>query len=76
MSFEEAINQNDAILPSHIQISPNLLTGLPWDNFDVNIKTLSGANTIHHTYRICYQNIMPSEISHSDFDETNSFVNM
>ena len=77
MSFEEAVNQNDAILPSHIQISPNLSTGLPYNNFDINIKTLSGANTMHHTYGICYQNIMPSEISHSDFDvETNSFVNM
>ena len=76
MSFEEAVNQNDTILPSHIQISPNLSTGLAWDNFDINIET-SGANTIHHTYGICYQNIMPSENSQSDFDiETNSFVNM
>ena len=77
MNFEEAVNQNDAILPSHIHISPNLSTELPWDNFDINIKALSGANTIHHTYGTCYQNVMPSEISHSDFDvETNFFVNM
>ena len=27
MSFEEAVNQNDTVLPSHIQISPNLSTG-------------------------------------------------
>ena len=27
MSFEEVVNQNDTILPSHIQISPNLSTG-------------------------------------------------
>ena len=46
-------------------------------NFDINIETLSGADTIHHTYGICYQNIMPSEYSQFDFDvETNSFVNM
>ena len=76
MSFEEAVNQNNTILPSHIQISPNLSTGLAWDNFDNNIET-SGANTIHRTYRICYQNIMPSEKSQFDFDiETNFFVNM
>ena len=75
-SFEDALNQNDTILPSHIQISPNLSTGLAWDNFDINIET-SAAHTIHHTYGICYQNIMPSENSQSDFDiETNSFVNM
>ena len=46
-------------------------------NFDINIETLSGADIIHHTYGICYQNIMPSEYSQFDFDvETNSFVNM
>ena len=73
MSFQEAVNQNDTILPSHIQISPNLSTGLAWDNFDINIETLSGENTIHHTYGICYQNIMPSENNQFQFDvETNS----
>ena len=61
MSFEEAVNQNDTILPSHIQISPNLLTGLAWNNFDINIEILSKANTIHRTYGICYENIMPFE---------------
>ena len=77
VSFEEAANQNYTILPSHIQISPNLSTGLAWDNFDINIETLSGANTIHHTYGIYYQNIMPSENSQFDFDiKPNSFVNM
>ena len=29
MSFEEAVNQNDAFLPLHIKISLNLSTGLP-----------------------------------------------
>ena len=77
MSFEDVVNQNDTILPSHIQISPNLSTGLAWDNFDINMETLSRASTIHHTCGICYQNIMPSENSQFDFDiETNSFVNM
>ena len=77
MSFEEAVNQNDTILPSYIQISPNLSTGPAWDNADVNIETLSGANTIHHAYGISYQIIMPSENSQFDFDvETNSFINM
>ena len=74
MSFEEAVNQNDTVLPSHVQISPNLWTGLSLDNFDVNIETLSGANTIHHN---CYQNIKPSENSQFHFNiETNYFVNM
>ena len=77
MSFEEAVNQNDTVLPSHVQISPNLWTGLSLDNFDINVETLSGANIIHHTYGICYQNITPSENSQFDFDiETNYFENM
>ena len=32
-------------------------TSFAWDNFDINTKAMSGANTIHHTYGICYQNI-------------------
>ena len=28
-----------------------------WDNFNINLETPSGANTIHHTYVICYQTI-------------------
>ena len=76
-SFEEAVNQKDTILPSHIQIPPNLSIGLAWDNFDIKIETLSGENTIHHLYGICYQNIMLSGNSQFDFDvEMNSFANM
>ena len=29
------------------------------DKFDTDIKTLPGANTIHHTYDICCQNRSP-----------------
>ena len=77
MSFEEAVNQNDTVLPSHVEISPKLWTRLSLDNFDVNIETLSGANIIHHNYGICYQNIKPSENSQFHFNiETNYFVNM
>ena len=28
-----------------------------WDNFDVNLETVSGADSVRHTYGICYQNI-------------------
>ena len=63
MSFEEAVSPNETILPLHIQIPPNLSTGLAWDGFDINTETLSGENTIHHTYGICHQNVMPSESS-------------
>ena len=41
----------------HIELNPNLMTGLAWDNYDVNIDTLDGKDTLHATVRICYQNI-------------------
>ena len=49
ISLESKILKNEQISPSHIKKEENLVTGLAWDNFDINIETLSGANTIHHT---------------------------
>ena len=40
--------------------------GLAWNNFDINLETLSGANSIHHTYGICYQNSTPDNSAHID----------
>ena len=31
---------------------------LAWENFGVNFETVSGADSFHHTYGICYQNIL------------------
>ena len=44
------------LLPRNIRRDPNSCLGLAWDNFDINLETLSGAGSIHHTYGICYQN--------------------
>ena len=33
-----------------------MCTALAWDNFTINISTLSGADSMHHTVGICYQN--------------------
>ena len=59
ISLEPTILKNEQILPSHIKKEKHLVTGLSWDNFDINIEILFGANTIHHTYGIYYQNICP-----------------
>ena len=39
---------------------------MAWDKFDINSETLSGANSIHHTYGICYQNSPPDNSAHID----------
>ena len=74
ISLESNIHKNEYILLSHIKKEKNLVTGLAWDNF-VNIETLSGANTIHHTYSICYQNTSPcssESIMHSSSNSGNT----
>ena len=57
MGMESTISETSSIVPSHIQKRSDLSTGLAWDNFDINRETPSDADTIHHTYGICYQNI-------------------
>ena len=60
MGMESTIVANHSLVPSHIETREDLCTALAWDNFDINIETPSGADTIHHTYGICYQNIVES----------------
>ena len=47
--------------PDGIEIKPNLSTGTAWDNFDKNLETPAGAETIHHTYGTCYQTIKEAD---------------
>ena len=54
-------DRSSSYVPIGILKVKGFCTGLAWDNFDINIQTFSGLDTIHHTYGICYQNI-PSEI--------------
>ena len=57
MGMESTISETSSLVPSHIQKLSDLSTGLAWDNFDINTETPSDAETIYHTYGICYQNI-------------------
>ena len=43
--------------PEGIEQVPGRSLGLAWDNYDEITETLSGANTLHDTVGICYQNI-------------------
>ena len=56
IGIESTISQQDTLLPDQLLRDPNLCTALAWDNFDINISTLSGAYSMHHTFGICYQN--------------------
>ena len=55
--MESSLTSSNSLVPNRITKTPELYTALAWDNFDVNLETLSGADSVHHTYGICYQNI-------------------
>ena len=40
-----------------MHLSPNLATGVAFDNFDRYVETLSGKNTLHDTVGIVYQDV-------------------
>ena len=54
MSLESTLNNSDSFIPDGIETRPNQLTGTAWDNY---LETLSGGDTIHRIYGICYQTI-------------------
>ena len=33
-----------------------MCTAVAWNNFDINISTLPGADSMHHAFGICYEN--------------------
>ena len=57
-----SIQNQEHLTPDGMQRLPGLATGTAWDNYDENTETLSGADTLHDTVGICYQNAidMPS----------------
>ena len=61
MFLESTLNNSDSFIPNGIKTKPNLSTGTAWDNFDINLETPSGADTIHHTYGICYQTVKETD---------------
>ena len=55
--FAFSANENDCEAPDGIKFQPDLATGLAWDNYDVNMETLHGKDTLHATVGICYQSM-------------------
>jgi hypothetical protein len=64
------ICERDCTTPEGIHNVSGLCIGLVWDNYDENTETLSGANTLHDTVGICYQNI-PQVTIHDSNPPTN-----
>ena len=56
MGLERTLLNDNSFLPSELTLAPNLSLSFAWDNFDIQLETPSGHDTIHHTYGICYQN--------------------
>ena len=54
-AFSAEANNRDS--PDGLDLSPIRGTGLAWDNYDVNMDTIDGKDTLHATVGICYQNI-------------------
>ena len=59
--FESTLNNFNSFIPDGIETKPNLSTGTAWGNFNINLETRSRADTIHHTYGICYQTIKETD---------------
>ena len=59
--FGSTLNNFNSFIPDSIETKLNLSTRTAWDNFNINLETRSGADTIHHTYGICYQTIKETD---------------
>ena len=57
IGMKSSLTSGNSLVPDQIIKTPELYTALAWDNFDVSLKTLFGADSVHHTYGICYQDI-------------------
>ena len=58
IGMESSLTSSNHRVSDRITKTPELYTELAWDNFDVNLETLSGDDSVDHTYGICYQNIL------------------
>ena len=61
--LESTITQTSTIVPDTIMKNADTSIALAWDNFDINLETLSVANSLHHTYGICCQNVQEIKIN-------------
>ena len=76
LGLEETLFKTKTLVSSQIIRKSNLSTVLTWSNFDFNIETPSGVNTIHDKYGVCYQNTLPQEqIQTSVYHQHTRYIN-
>ena len=71
IGMETSITINTKLQSINIRKDSKECIGLAWEIFDVNLKTLSGAGSIHHKYGICYQNVSVHEEEGAIVDNSN-----
>ncbi|PIK52719.1 hypothetical protein BSL78_10408 [Apostichopus japonicus] len=52
--------------PAGLMLQPALATCTAWDNYDMNIETLDGKNSLHGTVGIAYQNMIHQQTGDGD----------
>ena len=63
MGMERGIlNEHGNVVPQGVVKEPGLSVGTAWDNYDINLETINGLGSIHHTYGIVYQNITSTPV--------------
>ena len=67
--FAYSVMNEDQVASNGIQLAPSLETACVYDNYDANIETLDGKNTLHATVGHTYQNIVQND--HLDTRSTN-----
>ena len=65
-----SIEGKDKVAPDGVILRPGLSTGMAFDNYDENMETLSGANTLHDTVGIVYQNMVAELFDQEEREDT------
>lgn len=64
--FAFSIAEDGQDTPDGMKLDRSLVTSLGWDNYDVNMETIDGSNTLHATLGICSQNESQTDESGTD----------
>ena len=67
---ESTILQQEILLSDQFLRELNFCTALSCDNFDVNISSLPGADSLHYTFGICHQDESKTSKEVNKRDET------
>ena len=58
--------KNNLLTSSGMKLDPKCGTGVPWDNFDRFIETVSGKDTLHDIVGIAYQTAITDDSNETE----------